>query len=238
MNLEYLQWDSDFFDLKIGRIICDKHFRESDLKEELNTAKKDNYSLLYVFTPERKVLTDEFQVLNQGKLVDRKIIYFVDDIEHKTLEKSTEIIDYSRGKLTDELLSLSYLSGQYSRFLLDENLQKNAFERLYKEWIEKSLSGKLADKVFVSLYEDKIVGFVTLKIKENNGEIGLIAVSEQTQGKRIGTKLIDVCIDYLNKKSIKKLTVPTQLNNIPARKFYEKYGFGKLSITNIYHFWI
>ena len=238
MNVEYLKWDSDFFGLKIGKVINNERIPKSELKQLLNVAKAENYSLIYVFTPEKEKISEEILSETNSKLVDRKIVYSL-NIEEKATENHPEILDYSAAKLTAELLDLSYLSGHYSRFKSDKKLPNNAFQRLYKEWIEKSLNGVLADRVFVAMDSNKqIIGFVTLQIKESSAEIGLIAVSEKTQGKKTGTKLIDKCIQYLQEKSIKTLTVPTQLENTQACKFYEKYGFTTHSITNIYHFWI
>lgn len=236
MKLEHIEWDSHFFDLEIGRIICNNNVDESELKATINIAKQ-NYSLLYVVTPENNELNIKFVTDNGGKLVDKKIVYML-DIGDNNIESYSNIYDITGDKLNDNLLELTYLSGQYSRFLLDKQMPVNAFERLYQEWIEKSLSRELADKVFVYSEDDKILGFITIRIKENIGEIGLIAVSELVQGKRIGSKLIDTCINYLKQNSINQLTVPTQLPNNLACKFYEKYGFKKLSITNIYHFWL
>ncbi len=235
MNLEFLDWDSSFFDINIGRIICEKDI--DALETRLLEAKRKAYSLLYVFMPETKFVTPA--ILNRyfGKLVDRKVNFRLDISKLNKLH-SSDIRNYTGNSLTKELLDLSYLSGSYSRFLLDEKLPKSAFERLYKTWIEKSVSGELADRVFVWYHNNRIAGFVTLKIKDNEGEIGLIAVAEEAQGKQIGTKLLDACVHYLQQNKIPILNVPTQLHNQQACNFYKKYGFYQKNITNIYHFWL
>lgn len=237
MILEYLQWDSDFFGLKIGRIVGDEKFAEKSLAILLNQAKIANYALLYIFLPEDYVINDVFLSKNKGNLVDKKNVY------RKKLYKgsiilSDEIQDYTGKRLSTDLLNLTYLSGQFSRFNTDKNLPNDAFGRLYKTWIEKSLNGEIANKVFVSIKNNKIVGFATLKITDKIGEIGLIAVSETMQGQRIGSKLLDRCADFSKENGINILEVPTQSHNVSACKFYEKYGFEKFSTTNIYHFWI
>lgn len=235
--LEHLKWDSNFFGLKIGRIVCDVRLDEKYLEFLLNDAKIANYALMYVLLLDNDVISDVFLSKNTGKLVDRKVIFRM-NLNNTTVTPSDEIQDYTGKKLSTDLLDLVYLSGRFSRFKLDEYLPKDAFKRLYKVWIDKSLSGEMADKIFVSIVNNQVVGFVTLRINDNKGEIGLIAVSEQVQGRKIGTKLIDSCVNYLTQHSIAKLTVPTQLANIPACKFYENYGFEKSSVTDVYHFWL
>ncbi len=235
MKTEFLSWDSAFFDLKIGKIVCKN--KGEELEAKLNKSKNENYSLLYVFTSENELLKEELIQKYTGKLVDRKVNFQIDLTSFEKKE-NLGVEDYLGQDLNAELLELTYLSGGNSRFLLDEKFPKSSFEKLYKTWIEKSLSGELADKVFVWKDKNKIVGFVTLKIKNNEAEIGLIAVSEKVQGQQIGTKLVDACVYYLQDKSISILKVPTQLHNIQACNFYKKYGFTIKSITNIYHFWL
>lgn len=237
MNLEYLQWDSQFFGLKIGKIVCNNENYPNELNQLINIAKGENYSLLYVFSSEHILLNEKELVKNNAFLADRKIVY-QRNTDQEMIRIDDCILDYNEKKISEDLLNLTYVSGQYSRFLLDKKLPENAFEKLYKVWIEKSLSKEIADKVFVAQINHKVVGFVTLKIKNKKGQIGLIAVSEQARGQKIGSKLIDACILYLQEKSINNLIVQTQLANTQACGFYERYGFKKELITNIYHFWI
>lgn len=235
MKLEHLDWDSDFFGFKIGRINFNNS--EDNLLLLLAEAKLQNYRLIYVFMDEHTVLNSN--LLNQwhGKLVDRKIVY-KKTVKGNKEEKSHLISVLKEAQISDELLRLVYLSGHFSRFRLDKNFPKGSFEKMYKEWIIKSLSGELADRVFVAKEKGKILGFVTLRIKNTSGEIGLIAVDNKTQGKGIGTQLTHACEKYLKEKSISCLRVPTQVDNSQACRFYEKYGFEKNTITNIYHFWL
>lgn len=82
---------------------------------------------------------------------------------------------------------------------------------------------------FVAKEADRIVGFVTLKVNNNNGNIGLIAIGKNAQGKGLGTQLINVCENYLNKCSVETLTVPTQLDNLQACKFYKNTALRKIA---------
>lgn len=239
MKLEYLDWDSGSFGFKIGLIVLDNSLSESLLNNLMEQAKEEKYKLVYVFTPEYTDLSNEILMEQNGKLVDRKILYRL-NVSGNNVEYDDTILDWSAKKLTDDILQLSYLSGQHSRFFIDKKFPIEAFENLYKEWIDKSLSGHLADRVFVAIENKQIIGFVTLKINEDirNGEIGLIAVSEQAQGRRYGTKLVNQCIAYIQEKSMRSLTVATQMDNVQGCLFYERYGFLKDKITNVYHFWL
>lgn len=235
MKIEHLEWDSDFFGIKIGKIIFNQS--ENDLQYLFNEANSNKYQLIYVFSEEDTYIDES--LLNQwnGKLVDRKIVYQKPILTNKHID-SRLISQYKSTKISDKLLELAYVSGQYSRFRLDKNLPNGSFERMYKEWVLKSLNSQMADRVFIAKDGNDLLGFVTLKIKNKVGEIGLISVDNIAQGKGLGTKLINACEEYLSENSIQFLSVPTQMDNKQACHFYENYGFEKHTVTNIYHFWI
>jgi dTDP-4-amino-4,6-dideoxy-D-galactose acyltransferase len=136
--------------------------------------------------------------------------------------------------LDQSLLNLALLSGHKSRFKKDNHLN-HKFESLYKLWIKKSLSGEMADAVFVAQSNDIIQGFVTVKKKNNHGQIGLIAVAPEAQGKGFGSKLLQAAEYWYVQNNIKKCTVVTQLDNIGACKLYERIGYRKEKTELVFH---
>lgn len=228
-----LTWDSDFFNKKIGRIGFENDYL--NLVENLEKAFKQQYDLVYVFGHKSTDIPNWILSKFNGKLVDKKIL-FTAQIEDLQTKNTVEINEFQE-KNGNLLYELAYLSGKYSRFRLDENLEIENFKRLYREWIDKSVSRQIAKKVFVYEENKQIKGMITLEIKEKVANIGLIAVDETLQGKGIGMSLIDACVRYCKSENIITLDVPTQLDNAQACKFYEKCGFTEKSIQNIYHFW-
>jgi len=238
-RIEYLSWDSDFFVKKIGRLfITEANKLESFLKDAATTG----YQLIYVFGDKELFFNKDILIKFNGKLIDKKIVYEKKiQIKEESLPFVSEginIFEYINKKPTVELEQLAYISGRYSRFKLDNNFEENDFKRLYKIWLERSLSKEIADRVFVVKQNSKIIGFITLKYNENIGDIGLLAVDSYVQGKGYGKLLIQRCLLDLLKKEIYTINVSTQLDNKDACVFYEKCGFKTKSITNIYHFWL
>ena len=232
-KIEYLSWDSDFFNKKIGRILTEN---TDNLTQILEDAKSANYQLVYVFGNKDFFVAEEILTQFSGKLIDRKVS-FEKNIENAQ-ERPVFISEYTSNELTAELEELAYISGEYSRFKLDKKFETNDFYRMYKIWIENSVKRKIADNVFVAKENDTIKGMVTLKVGKEKGQIGLIAVSPDTQGKGYGKALISACENELLSKEVYKLEVPTQIDNQQACLFYEKCGFQVKDITNIYHFWL
>lgn len=228
--VQTLQWDSDFFALKIGRVeIHSNEFR--DLYKWVCEREKF-HDLVYVFANQEIIQTPE-----NVRLVDIKTIYA------KSLSIlpmiSNEISTYTDCIPNDDLYHLALVSGIHSRYKLDQQLPDGSYERLYKRWIEQSTNGNMADRVFVHKSNDKIDGMVTIRIHDNVASIGLIAVDENTHAKGIGTKLIHAVEHFLlTETSIRYLNVVTQWENAGARHFYEKCGFAVESKTYIYHWWV
>jgi Acetyltransferases len=235
VEIYYLEWDSKFFERKIGKVDM-KDYSLAILPDLLENGKKYGYELLYVFVNEDVHIDSALLQKHNGKLVDRKIVY----TKPISLLASTvnRVVNYEGADVSSELELLAISSGKYSRFKLDEKIGVSYFEGLYKLWAEKSVSGEIADKVFTISEDKKLAGFVTLKFNSVVGEIGLIAVNNDTQGRGYGRLLIDKCCNELSIRNISELVVPTQLHNLEACRFYEKCGFSKKSITNIYHFWL
>lgn len=229
-----LAWDSQFFGKKIGRLdIVEEN--EGFLKENLSKSFVEKYDLIYLFTEHNIEISDKILQEFHGKLVDKKVI-FTTKIEQLSTNQHTNIKEFLDKKATNELYELAYLSGSHSRFRLDEKLGIENFKRLYREWIDKSVSHEIACKIFV-YGDEKISGMITLSVKDSTATIGLVAVDETLQGRGVGRALIDACVDFCRSVQIKTLDVPTQLDNIQACRFYEKYGFEVKEIKNIYHFW-
>jgi dTDP-4-amino-4,6-dideoxy-D-galactose acyltransferase len=228
--IEYLDWDSNFFNLKIGKAeidACNIHAFEQVLEEK----KEQQFDVVYVFATSVDPTTEAYIKNNKGILVDQKVTY-IKDVK-KTRSFHENITRYS-GTLNKELLELTILSGHDSRFNKDPRLNPY-FEDLYKIWISKSLIGEMADVVLTYCEADSIKGFVTVKKKNSQGQIGLIAVSHQMHGKGIGSKLIEAADFWYTQNNLETARVVTQLTNIPACKLYEKSGYSIEKVEFVYH---
>ena len=137
----------------------------------------------------------------------------------------------------NQLLDLAYQSGIYSRFKTDIGFKNQEFEKLYKIWLDKSIEGLAADAIYVVERENRKVGFITLQVKDNAADIGLIAVDENYRGESLGGKLIQAGINWALNQQLNRLTVTTQKQNAQAMNFYHKNGFEVIRTQYIYHIW-
>lgn len=227
---ESLSWDSDFFGLNICKIeVTD--YSEIAIRSSVDSALAGGYELIYLIIPEE---IDKLNIF-KDELIDSKVIYEKNLVSEKN--DFHNIKDFNEELIPDKLYEIALESGKYSRFKIDSRFPEGGFEKLYRKWIENSVTHEIADKVFICLIDDKITGLSTLKRKENSGEIGIIAADQRFQGQGIGTKLLKKCENYLEINNCSKIEVATQRKNTSACKFYEKNGYKVKKVLNYYHIW-
>lgn len=230
MEIRVLQWDSDFFGIRIGRV-------DVQSKEDVNALSiqypelRNKYDLLYVFVS----YSVEFSMPG-ASLVDEKVLYSK-DCENR--ENYQDVMLYKHIAPNKSLYKLALISGEYSRFKLDQRLPLGSYEHLYRKWIENACPQKGTNKqIFVYQPDGITQGMITIDYDVNHAHIGLVAVDPEFQYKGFGTKIMATLETYLYSKGISIIDVATQKANVKACRWYEKNGFEVKSITPIYHWWL
>lgn len=233
-SVEPLDWDSEFFKRKIGRCTFSDQPSKFKLTRLLGLAQNENYELIYLFCNRNILISEEILDRFHGEFVDTKVIFYKGTNANDLL--NSNVSSYTSKHVSEELVQLTLLSGKYSRFKTDSRFGEEAYSKMYKEWIAKSVSRKIADEVFIYKKANKTIGFVTVSIIDKIGNIGLIAVDPSFRGQNIGMALLQKASTYVHSKLIQEIQVATQNENIAACNFYTKNGFMIRSEQDIYHF--
>lgn len=231
-QLEDVQWDSDFFGYKVGKVAVTT---DNELEVQRLLTENNSYRLIYVFADRALELPKSV-----AKLVDRKVTMHQPISKHiLDIRSGLQITAFDLEKDSyQELEQLALLSGLFSRFKTDENFTNNEYNRLYSEWIHNSVFKKSAFEILVAKMDDKITGFITLEKKTDTlSAIGLIAVAPQAQGQGIGFALIQEAKKRSSTHSFTEIQVVTQADNSPAFHLYQKADFNKTEMKYIYHHW-
>ncbi len=92
--------------------------------------------------------------------------------------------------------------------------------------------------VWVAIDGDSVVGFVAVKLhsEDSMGEIYMVAVEPDFQGRGIGTALIEFALTWMKDAGMSIAMVDTggDDGHAPARHTYEKLGFGLLPIARYF----
>lgn len=227
MEIKKLEWDSQFFGFPVGDVFLENDFSESSVFNS------DYFSFFQVRS---RMPFDIMSDTHSLSYMETKILFY------KVLKESTNseegIIDFDDSPFTDDsLYDLAYESGKYSRYRQDKKISEVKFKELYQIWIRNSINKSFADKIFYIKEKENILGFVTVKIKNNEAQIGLIAVLPNAQGNGLGKKLLLKTENYCFENDVKTLQIPTQSENILACKFYTKMGFKISEQIIIKHYW-
>lgn len=231
-----LPWDSDLFSFSVASVIIPIH-SDTEFKELITELKQNNIALAYWFVEPNDQLSILIATSNKVLLVDKKITYkkLLNGIGEPLMNQ--HIFSYVDKPITDKLLSLSIQSGGYSRFKRDPHFPDKLFEKLYQQWVIKSVTKEIAKDVLVYKVDNSEAGMITIEIKKNTCTIGLLAVDERFRGKGIGTMLIQAACMRARELGYNELSVSTQKENKSACSFYEKMGFNKDKEIFIYHIW-
>ncbi|MDD3365358.1 MAG: GNAT family N-acetyltransferase [Syntrophomonas sp.] len=91
---------------------------------------------------------------------------------------------------------------------------------------------QMEDSIYVAEINEKLVGFVTIRI-DGVGNIGayirMIAVDQVLRGNGIGAQLIDY-VSGIAAENIPNLFLICSVDNISAQRFYERNGFNRVGI--------
>lgn len=235
-NTEYLQWDSEFFNMKIGRLIINDigNVNADTINSELFKAEAESYDLIYLEYPFINGAASISKIDRQP--IDIKITYEIALDNIKGCHPDGNIKEIRTA--IPELYVLAFASGHESRYKLDKQFKDDDFIRLYTKWIDNSIYASFADVVYGYYDNDSLIGFISLKIKNDIGIIGLFAVDEDYRGQGIGRKLMQSAIDYCAMRGATHVEVATQLNNSGACRFYERIGFKRSKAFAIHHIWL
>lgn len=232
--IEPLEWDSHFFGYPVARIVLDQKGNDK-LDNIFKQIESEKFRVTYFFVPpSEKELNN--RISKRGSiLVDQKVAFSkTTEIHHNFFNN---IIEYKGVEINRKLLELVLQAGTFSRFRLDGNFTNKEYERLYTEWLIKSIKKIIAFKILVAKKGFDTIGITTLSEKVHQANIDLVAVDRSFRGQGIGYDLIRSADTTAFKMGLNKIRVVTQLKNKEACKLYEKCNFHFERITNIYHYW-
>lgn len=237
MRIEYLEWDSNFFELKIGKLdVYDNNI--FDIKALYRELLNECFDVIYVFkynSPLYLYGSDHLPI----HLSDIILTMSMPLNKEQNLNTNYEF----RTKLTSDELQQCYKiaesTSEVSRFYNEKEFGATKTEALYRKWIDNALNQSFSDGIFIEKIEDIIVGIHLIKtnIKTNTGYFTLTGVDSKMKGQSIGSKLWNQSFSFWNEQgNVSIIKSPFSIKNIHSFNFHLKMGFNKIEeIKYIYH---
>lgn len=241
-RVQFLPWDSRFFGLRIARLTPNT-LNVDSAREALKECERKKIDCLYFLSrsdhPATLLLAKSFDF----HFIDIRMTYRLDLSRRQELfemEPGEERLDFrlARSKDAEWLGRLAMISYPHSRFAIDPRFPKNSHQRLFKEWVTRSIHGKFDDCVWIAEAGRKSAGFISCRRSTRDaGHIGLVGVEPRFRGKRIGAFLIGQAFRWFRDKGIRTIRVVTQGSNIAAQRLYQRGGFRTESVELWHHRW-
>ena len=245
-DVSFLPWDSDFFGFQIGRF--DIQERDYLLAgNALAKAKTAGFRLIYLsIDSETEDLNhDSFGVYGQAMDIKTTFIRHLESSPDSQQnvnaghEDGVYLLEKEAGPAGMDLEKLAILSGTESRFFKDPKIPIGKAHEMYRIWINKCTERELADSVFVACSPARdTIGFITVKHEIDISSIGLFAVNQQWQGRKIGSRLLQAAAQNAIGRNNSKITVATQGSNVGACRAYLKNGYTVFSYQHLFHIWL
>ena len=231
---EHLSWDSEFFGFKVGKLIGEIPDL-NDLKDIEQLLLGEGSKLTYF--PVEKLLPGFVHESRSlvFSMVDKKSTFLKDINPDVPFHPS--ITFYHSAMDTARLLELAVLGGVFSRYYVDERIDKDKYAEMYRLMLLNSLQKQMALETIVYMVEGEMAGFLTLCEKNKRGDLGLMAVDTKFRGKGIGKALILAGEHWLGKQGYQEIQIVTQGENIPACRLYESHGYHVDEMKYFYHVW-
>jgi len=148
---------------------------------------------------------------------------------------TVEIVDaYIYSERDPFLLEVAADLAEVSHYGKDSAIEKEKAVELYEHWIKNSFDG-YAHQVFTALDEHgRAIGLLSLRDVNNDIVIDLLGVHKEWRKQGVASLLLERACSYACKEK-KGLCVGTQMENVPANRFYQKNGFLLESVELVYH---
>lgn len=229
-----LEWDSKFFGKRIASL-TGATLTEARVVAAVDWCRTQRVECLYVLTDADDMLGLRLLEDAGARLVDVRMLF-----ERKLTAIPTDARKSVRASSESDIADLRALassSHESSRFWADAHFERERCAELYATWIEKSCRG-WADVVFVAELEKRVAGYVSCHLREpGRGEIGIVAVAPDAQGRGLGGDLLDTALAWFAQRDLERVTVVTQGRNAAAQRLYQSRGFTTESVKVWHHLW-
>lgn len=232
---EYLEWDSTFFGLRIGRVFVNL-LKPETRDQILEWGRQERIDCLYFLADSNDAETVRLAQEAQFVYVDSRVT--LNCALTPSLDRSRpESIRAVRPGDIPVLKRIAQKNHHDSRFYFDGHFRTEDCDRLYETWIEKSCNG-YADSVLIAEAGEEPVGYITCDLKpERKGQIGLLGVASERRGAGIGQGLIKASLGWFADQGVERVDVVTQGRNTGAQRAYQKCGFMTASVQLWFHRW-
>ncbi len=239
LMIDYLTWDSQFFDRRIGRLphppqtpagwnAVDQSARIQALDcvyllldiadtSSITAAEASGFHLVDL----RYTLSREIP----GNPIPASVLPAGAKLRQATQADSIPLQAIARQVHTD------------TRFFSDPHFDPARSAEMYAVWIASYLEEVQFVSVWLAELLGEAVGYLTCRITGELGRIGLVGLAPQARGLGLGTALLAAGREWFAQQGASQVEVVTQGRNLPAQRLYQRGGFRSTRLQLWFHKW-
>jgi GNAT superfamily N-acetyltransferase len=221
---ELLPWDSDFWGVRIGRVLGEPGPGVDEW------ARANDVACLYLRTP------DEPGAVHIAEDAGFRLVEPRLTMTYRAGTEGTRVEDIPvrEGRPEDlpALRELARRTRYVSRFAFDPRFAPRA-EEYFAAWIE------LADAVLVAERDGRVLGYITCRLPESGVDswFGIVAVDDEARVRGVGTALLGAGSDWLLAHGMETVSVAIAARNIATLRYVERFGFMASNFELWFHKW-
>lgn len=229
---QFLQWDTDFFGVRIARVTT-RRLTPDSIKAIEAWCEAEKIACLYFLADMDDPHTTRLAEHHHFRMVDIRVT-----LNHKNLQDQlpTSGIRFYQNDDLPMLMKIARVSYTDSRYYFDFCFPNADCDALYEAWIRQSCENPEIT-VLVAELDGRPAGFITCLMNNGVGQIGLVGVDEAARGKSIGQSLVTQALNRFKRENASEVTVVTQGRNIAAQRLYQRCGFVTRDMQIWYHRW-
>lgn len=119
-----------------------------------------------------------------------------------------------------------------------EQMKNTLYSDFDNFWSYNVLKQELENKnttYIIAKEKNEVVGFAGISVILDEATLNNIVVKKSCRGRGIGGEMLETLIDLCSDMNLKTFTLEVNVENTPAIKLYEKFGFKNLGIRKKYY---
>lgn len=239
MMINYLTWDSQFFERRIGQLPQPPQDRAGWGAVDAD-ARKQGLECVYLLVDIQDHPTIAaaqqagFSMVDIRLTLGREITG--EAIPIPKLPQGASL----RAATPDDLPRLQQIARQShtdTRFFSDTHFDPTRSAEMYAVWIASYLEEDENVIVWTAVQDGDPQGYLTCRVTGQSGRIGLVGLAPRARGKGLGTALLMAGLDWFAGRGALQVEVVTQGRNLPAQRLYQRGGFLSTRVQLWFHKW-
>lgn len=237
--IDYLTWDSQFFERRIGRLST-LPGNPAGWKAVDADARKQGLECVYLLVDIQDTGAVTAAQRNGFLLVDIRLTLSRELSGERLVAPALPHGVSLRAATPDDLPTLQTIARQShtdSRFFSDTHFDPIRSAEMYAVWIASYLEEADNVTVWTAVQDNEAHGYLTCRVTGQTGRIGLVGLAERARGKGLGTALLAAGLDWFTSQGARQVEVVTQGRNLPAQRLYQRGGFRSARVQLWFHKW-